>query len=58
MVYEEIKNLRPDIKTLFTSGYAMDIIQKIGILDEGLNFVLKPLSPKELLRKVREVLDK
>ncbi len=58
VVYEEIRQIRPDIKTLFASGYAMDIIQKIGILEEGLNFVLKPLSPKELLRKVREVLDK
>lgn len=58
VVYEEIRNIRPDVKALFTSGYAIDIIQKIGILEEGLNFVLKPISPKELLRKVREVLDK
>jgi PAS domain S-box-containing protein len=57
-VYDEIKKVRPDVKALFTSGYAKDIIQKRGILQEGLNFIPKPTSPKELLRKVREVLDK
>ncbi|MBI5026356.1 MAG: response regulator [Nitrospirae bacterium] len=57
-VYEGVRKIRPDIKVLFTSGYAADFIHKKGILEEGLNFILKPVSPKELLRKVREVLDK
>ncbi|NCO67016.1 MAG: hypothetical protein COY75_00890 [Nitrospirae bacterium CG_4_10_14_0_8_um_filter_41_23] len=56
--YNEIKKTKPNIKALFTSGYTADIIQKKGLLEEGLNFIPKPISPRELLRKVREVLDK
>ncbi|MBM4141002.1 MAG: response regulator, partial [Nitrospira sp.] len=55
-VYEEIRKTRPEIKALFMSGYAANTIQKEGILEEGLKFVLKPISPTKLLRKVREVL--
>lgn len=57
-VYEEIRKINPGIKTIFLSGYTADLIHKKGILEEGLNFMLKPVSPKELLRKVREALDK
>lgn len=57
-VYDEIKKVRPDIKAIFTSGYNADIIHKKGILEEGLDFIAKPISPEEFLRKVREVLDK
>ena len=56
-VYEEIKRIRPDIKVLFTSGYTSNIIQQKGVLDEGINFISKPVSPDELLIKVREVLE-
>lgn len=57
-VYEEIKKIRPDIKVLFASGYTGNIIDKKEMFEEGLEFLLKPVSPKELLRKVREVLDR
>jgi hypothetical protein len=40
------------------SGYATDILYKKGIVEEGLIFISKPISPDELLFKVREVLDK
>ena len=55
--YEEIKKTRPDIKVLFVSGHA-DVAHRKGILDEGLDFMPKPVSPKVLLEKVREVLDR
>jgi DNA-binding response OmpR family regulator len=57
-VYEEIKKTRPDMKVLFMSGYTANVIHKQGILEEGLDFVLKPVSPTVLLRKIREVLEK
>jgi CheY-like chemotaxis protein len=57
-VYDEITKIRPDIKAIFTSGYPADIIHKKGIIEEGSNFILKPMLPDELLRKVRDVLDK
>ncbi len=56
--YEEIRTLRPGIKVLFISGYSADMISKEGILEKGLSFISKPVSPSELLRKVREALDR
>jgi len=55
-VYEEIMKIRPDIKALFISGYTSDIIHKKGVVEEGLNFISKPVLPEVLLRKVKEVL--
>ncbi len=55
--YDEINALNPGIKTIFMSGYSEDIIHKSGILDEGLNFTVKPFVPLEFLKKVRDVLD-
>lgn len=55
--YEVIKAIKPDIKAIFTSGYTENIIHKKGILDAQLNFIRKPVSPNELLRKIRQVLD-
>ena len=58
MVYQEIKKVIPYTKVIFISGYATDILYKKGIIEEGINFISKPMSPDELLIKVREVLDK
>jgi PAS domain S-box-containing protein len=56
--YEEVKKLAPGVKALFTSGYTADIIHRKGILEEGINFIAKPVAPDILLKKMREVLDK
>jgi CheY-like chemotaxis protein len=56
-VYDEIKKVRPEIKSIFISGYTADMINKKGILEEGLNLFPKPILPDKLLRKVRDVLD-
>jgi PAS domain S-box-containing protein len=55
--YEVIRKIRPDVKVIFTSGYTADILHKKGILEEGINFLSKPISTNDLIRKVREVLD-
>jgi two-component system, cell cycle sensor histidine kinase and response regulator CckA len=55
--YREIQALNPSIKALFMSGYAEDIIMGEGMFEEGINFIIKPITPSGLLRKVREVLD-
>ncbi|PIV41722.1 MAG: hypothetical protein COS28_04725, partial [Nitrospirae bacterium CG02_land_8_20_14_3_00_44_33] len=57
-VYEEARKIKPDIKALFSSGYPTDFIHKKGILEEGLNFISKPASPHELLKRIRELLNK
>ena len=53
-----IKERYPDSKVIFMSGYGEDVICKRDSLCEGVNFVSKPILPMELLKKVREVLDK
>jgi len=57
-VYQEIQRVKPDAKVLFTSGYTGDVVLGKGIRDGALNFISKPLSPAELVLKVREILDK
>ncbi len=41
----------------FMSGYTDNTIAQHGILETEVNFIEKPFSPKDLTRKVREVLD-
>jgi CheY-like chemotaxis protein len=55
-VYEEIRSIRPELKALFISGYTQDIVNRKGVLDEGINFIAKPVQPDELLAKIKEVL--
>jgi PAS domain S-box-containing protein len=56
-VFDEMKKINPAVRGIFISGYTSDIIQKRGLIDQGLEFVAKPLNLKHLLIKVREVLD-
>jgi len=56
--YEEILKIRPEIKVLFMSGYTEEVIYREGVLDKGLSFISKPVSPHEILIKIRKVLDK
>ena len=56
-VYDAVTALRPGVRVLFVSGYTADVIHSRGIADESLDFVSKPLSPHDLLRKVRALLD-
>jgi PAS domain S-box-containing protein len=56
-VYDEMLNIRPDIKAIFISGYTEDILKKNGMIEAGLHFLPKPILPSKLSDKVREVLD-
>ncbi len=53
----KITDLYPDIGLLFMSGYTANVIAHQGVLDEGVAFIQKPFSMKDLAVKVREVLD-
>jgi DNA-binding response OmpR family regulator len=48
--------MNPDIKAIFLSGHTTDLIHKKGILEEGLNVIIKPFAVTALLNKVRLVL--
>ncbi len=55
--YEEIRNIRADVKVIFMSGYSPDLLQDRGIFDDSVEVLIKPLHPLDLVRKVRAVLD-
>ena len=52
-----LKAQHPHLKCLFMSGYTGDVIAQHGVLAEGINFIQKPFSLRELATKVREVLE-
>jgi two-component system CheB/CheR fusion protein len=57
-VYREMKKLGTNAMFLFASGYADDKIDETILHVDGVNFIAKPVSPKDLLFKVREILDR
>ena len=48
----------PNLKILFMSGYTANVIAHQGVLDEGVHFLQKPFSRRELAAKIREALDR
>ncbi len=55
--YDRLKIMDPGIRVLFMSGYTDDIIHQKGILDQSLEYMAKPILPRDLLKKVRDLLD-
>ncbi len=55
---EEIRKIQPSSKILFTSGYTADIISSRGELSDGEDLLVKPAKPLDLLRKIRQMLDR
>ncbi len=53
---EKISHRRPEAKVLFMSGYTGNVIARHGVVEEGLDFIQKPFSVKDLAAKVRKVL--
>ena len=51
--YDLIRKIRPDIKALFISGYTADAIERKGLMEEGFDFILKPVSPLAFLKKIK-----
>ena len=45
----------PQVPVLFTSGYTgLDVVRR-GLMEEGCEFIQKPLAPEALIRKVRQM---
>ena len=54
---EEARKLRPDLKVLFTTGYARNAIVHDGRLDPGVELITKPFTQATLAEKLRNILD-
>ena len=55
--FSAIEAVDPDVKVLFMSGYTADIISRQGLLDQGFELIQKPVTPAELLARVRKALN-
>jgi len=54
----KLQTAYPRIQVLFMSGYTADVVAHQGVMEEGMSFIQKPFSMRDLALKVREVLDK
>lgn len=50
-----LATMRPAMKTVFMSRSSDDAIAQEGGLDEGVHFIQRPFTPKDLARKIRTV---
>ena len=53
-----LRAAKPDIKIIFTSGYASDTDPRRSTLIEGLNFIRKPFTAGALAEIIRSSLDR
>jgi CheY-like chemotaxis protein len=53
---EEARRRAPEIKVLFTTGYARNAIVHNGVLDSGVDLLGKPFTTEALGRKIAQVL--
>jgi CheY-like chemotaxis protein len=52
----ELKNRKPGLNVIFTSGYSTEFIGK-DIGQDGTNFLPKPYQPHQVARMIREIID-
>lgn len=53
---DKIRQLIPDQKVLFMSGFTDNIIIPFGVIDSGIPFIQKPFTSSEIARKIRTLL--
>jgi PAS domain S-box-containing protein len=56
-VAAQARGIKPDLKVLFTTGYARNAIVHHGRLDAGVQLITKPFSMSDLAIRVRDVID-
>ena len=54
---KRLQSLYPGLKYMFMSGYTANAIAHHNILEEGVYFIQKPFSKRDLATTVRKVLD-
>ena len=53
---QTLLSFNPGLKYLFMSGYTANVVAHHGILDQGVHYIQKPFSKKDLAVKIREAL--
>jgi CheY-like chemotaxis protein len=51
---ERLAEIKPELRCLFMSGYTANVIAHHGVLDDGVMFLPKPFTVKDLADKVRD----
>jgi len=55
-IVKQLREKRPEIPVLFTSGYTADQFDELDIFDENFHFISKPFETPDIARKIRELL--
>ena len=53
---QQIADLRPGIRVLFSSGYSAALLRDEGVLEPSTQLIEKPFTPRVLALRVREAL--
>ncbi len=53
----KVEAMFPTVGVLYASGYTDNHIKHTGVLDDGVHFIHKPYSFRDLAEKIREILD-
>ena len=54
-VADAARQLRPELKVLFITGYAENAVVGNGRLDKGMQVIAKPFEMDVLARRIREI---
>jgi CheY-like chemotaxis protein len=55
---ERARDIRSDLRILFTTGFTKNAVVHNGVLDRGVDFIAKPFTIDQLAAKLREVLER
>ncbi|MCC6928134.1 MAG: PAS domain S-box protein [Gemmatimonadaceae bacterium] len=54
----EMRQLRPELRVLYVSGYTENAFLQSGAIDPAMDLLEKPFAPEALARRVRAILDR
>lgn len=55
--FDEIRQIQPDIRVIFVSGYSADFMRNRGEIDEDVELIMKPINASDMLNRIRKALD-
>ncbi|MBI4748514.1 MAG: PAS domain S-box protein [Acidobacteria bacterium] len=58
LLAKQLKEKQPDLPVLYISGYTENAIAHHGVVDEGVELLQKPFTPKALIQRVLAIMTK